>query len=122
MARKTWVGRVPLAGTGLVKGLDRIAGASFDVRGSEAFKNIPFGGVDAGAAQKGGYKADLKGRVESRTKYASELKGRELKVDEKASKAMLQNEIKAQQRKRARSTSATDIKEQTLLSKQRRMS
>ena len=108
-ARKTWVGRVPLAGTGLVKGLDRIAGASFDVRGSEAFKNIPFGGVDAGAAQKGGYKADLKGRVESRTKYASELKGRELTVDEKVQQTLLQNEIKAQQRKRARSTSATDI-------------
>lgn len=73
--RRTPLSRIPLAGTGLVKGLDKIGSASFDVRGSKAFGAIPFGGVDAGKAQKGGYKADLKARVEARTKYAKDLPG-----------------------------------------------
>jgi hypothetical protein len=94
MARKTWVGRVPLAGTGLVKGLDKIAGASFDVRGIGMGGGLKGVDIDAGAAQKGGYKADLKGRIESRTKYASELRGRELTNDEKVEQKLAQNDIK----------------------------
>lgn len=83
LARKTWVGRVPLAGTGLVKGLNRIATSSFDVRSTSALKQLPFGGVDAGSAQKGGYKADLKSRIESRTKYAAELRGAEFTKEDR---------------------------------------
>ena len=76
--RSTRVGRIPLAGTGLVRGLEGVAGGSFDVRGTGALKSIPFGSnIEAGTAQKGGYKADLKARIESRTKYAGELKGRD---------------------------------------------
>src|SRR3989344_7252178 len=110
MARKTWVGRVPLAGTGLVRGLDKIAGASFDVRGIGMGGGLKGMGVEAGTAQKGGYKADLKGRIESRTKYASELRGRELNDDEKARQIELQNKIKAEQRKRAKATTEAEIK------------
>jgi hypothetical protein len=80
--RTTRFARMPLVGTGIVKSLDKVAGSSFDIRGTSALKNLP-GGVDAGAAQKGGYKAELKSRIESRTKYASELTGKELTDEEK---------------------------------------
>lgn len=93
--RSTAFGRVPLVGTGLVKGLDRVAGASFDVRGTSALKKFPGGSIDAGAAQKGGYKADLKGRVDSRVKYAKSLKGRELTKEEKSEQTILQSRIKS---------------------------
>ncbi|TSC64949.1 MAG: hypothetical protein G01um101491_86, partial [Parcubacteria group bacterium Gr01-1014_91] len=52
---------------------DRGAKANFDIRGSEAFKNIPFGGVDAGAPKKGGYRAREEELVKSRTDYAKSL-------------------------------------------------
>src|SRR3989344_3615766 len=115
VARKTWVGRVPLVGTGLTKGLDRIAGASFDVRGIKAGGGLKaLGGIDAGEAQKGGYKADLKARTESRTKYASELKGRELNDQEKIDAAKLQAEIKNDtkdlQKLRARGADVATVK------------
>lgn len=77
--RGTRFGRLPLLGTGVVKGLEKVSGASFDIRGTSALKNIPGGGVDAGTAQKGGYKEELKKAVESRTKYAADLKGKEFK-------------------------------------------
>ena len=80
--RSTRFASVPIIGTGTIKGLDRAAKGSFDVRGSEAFKNIPFGGVNAGQAQKGGYQATLKEKIESRTKYASGLTGRGLTGEE----------------------------------------
>ncbi|MHB1163305.1 MAG: hypothetical protein ACYCZZ_02150 [Minisyncoccota bacterium] len=45
------------AATGRVmtRGLDRAATGSFDIRGTGALKNLPGGGIDAGAAQKGGF-------------------------------------------------------------------
>ncbi len=45
------------AATGRVmtRGLDRAATGSFDIRGTGVLKNLPFGGIDAGAAQKGGF-------------------------------------------------------------------
>ncbi|MDD3531511.1 MAG: hypothetical protein PHV99_02910 [Candidatus Pacebacteria bacterium] len=92
--RATPVARVPLVGTGLVKGLEKVGASSFDVRGTNVLKNVPLGSnIDAGAAQKGGYKADLKARIESRTKYAADLKGRDLTDDEKANLAIAQNEL-----------------------------
>lgn len=91
--RGTALGRVPLVGTGLVKGLDRVSTGNFDVRGTGALKNFPGGGIDAGIAQKGGYKADFKSRVESRTKYAKDLKGRELTGEEKGKQAVLMVDI-----------------------------
>lgn len=100
--RGTAFGRVPLVGTGLVRGLDKVATGSFDVRGTSALKNFPGGGIDAGAAQKGGYKADLKARTESRVKYAGEITGRELTDDEKVEQTVLQNKIKALQKQRGK--------------------
>ncbi|MDD2657562.1 MAG: hypothetical protein PHD04_02790 [Candidatus Pacebacteria bacterium] len=92
--RKTWVARVPLAGTGLVKGFDKLGSASFDVRGIKAGGGLKTLQIDAGEAQKGGYKADLKERTESRTKYAGDLKGRELTDEEKLRQTGTRNEIK----------------------------
>jgi hypothetical protein len=53
---------------------DRGAKGSFDVRGTSALKNLPFGGVDAGAAQKGGYRAREDELVKARTDYAKTLR------------------------------------------------
>jgi hypothetical protein len=100
--RHTAVARIPLAGTGLVKGLDKVGSASFDVRGAKVGGGLKGIGVDAGEAQKGGYKADLKSRIESRTKYAADLKGRELTDDEKAVLAPMQNELSRLEKLRAR--------------------
>jgi hypothetical protein len=55
---------------------DRGAKASFDVRGTSALKNIPGGGIDAGAAQKGGYKGIEDKAIKAREDYAKSLKGR----------------------------------------------
>ncbi len=77
--KSTSFGRIPLLGTGFVKGLDKVAGGSFDVRGMKTIGSLKDLGVDAGDAQKGDYKADLKARTESRTKYAADIKGKEFK-------------------------------------------
>lgn len=91
--KSTKVGRVPLVGTGLVKGLDKLAGGSFDVRGVKAGGGLKTLNVDAGDAQKGGYKADLKARTESRTKYASELTGKKLTDTQIAEIAEIEQKI-----------------------------
>lgn len=59
----TKTGRL-LAGT-----FDRGAKASFDVRGTKTFGNIPFGGVNAGEAQKGGYRARQEKSVSGHEEY-----------------------------------------------------
>ncbi len=97
--RSTRLGRVPLVGTGIVKGFDKVASGSFDVRGATLGGGLKAAGINAGDAQKGGYKADLKERIESRTKYAGELKGRELTDMEKARQAILQKEIADENKK-----------------------
>ncbi len=79
-ARKRGLSRIPVLGTNLTKAFEYGAKSSFDVRGTGALKNIPFGSnIDAGKAKEGGYKEELKQRVEARTKYAAELKGKEFK-------------------------------------------
>ncbi|MCX6787379.1 MAG: hypothetical protein NTY93_02550 [Candidatus Kaiserbacteria bacterium] len=78
-ARKRGISRIPVFGTNITKALEYGAKSSFDVRGTGVLKKLPYGGVDAGVAQKGGYKEKLKQQVESRTKYAAELKGKEFK-------------------------------------------
>ncbi len=107
--RKIGVGSVPLVGTGLVRGLDKIASGSFDVRGVAMGGGLKTLGIDAGTAQKGGYKADLKSRVESRTKYADELIGFELSPEKKAEQAALQNEIKRLQKARGQATTVAAV-------------
>jgi len=52
---------------------DRGAKASFDIRGTSALKNFPGGGVDAGAAQKGGYQAREARLIQDRMDYAKSL-------------------------------------------------
>ena len=58
----------------LAGGLDRGAKASFDIRGTKALGSLPYGGVDAGAAQKGGYAATEKASIKAREDYAKTLR------------------------------------------------
>jgi len=99
--RGTALGRVPLVGTGVVRGLENVAARSFDVRGAATAGGLKAMSIDAGAAQKGGYKADLKARIESRTKYAGELSGKDLTEDEKIDQKVLQDNIKATEKRLA---------------------
>jgi len=109
--RETWVGRVPLAGTGLVRGLEKIGTGSFDARGVKALGGLKGMGIDAGEAQKGGYKADLKERVDRRVKYAADLRGRELDDDEKVNQAVLQNQMKQAQKERGKAKTEQEVKD-----------
>jgi len=108
--RRTAFGRIPLVGTGVVKGFDRLGRSNFDARSSSALKDFPFGGVDAGKGQQGGYKADLKSRIEKRTKYAADLKGRELTPEEKVKRAFLVNELKKYEKERDAATDETGVR------------
>lgn len=101
LSRRIGLARVPLVGTGITRSFDRIGKSSFDVRGTSALK---LAGIDAGTAQRGGYQADLKRRIETRTTYAATLTGRELNDEEKVRQAVLQNQIKDKQKERARAT------------------
>lgn len=68
----------------LLAGLaDRGAKASYDVRGTSALKNIPGGGIDAGAAQKGGYRGTEDSAIKAREDYAKSLKERKQTRSEK---------------------------------------
>ena len=78
-ARKRGISRIPVHGTNLTKALEYGARSSFDVRGAKVGGGLKTIGVEAGKAQEGGYKEELKQRVEARTKYAAELKGKEFK-------------------------------------------
>ena len=49
--------------------LDRGAKASFDMRGTGVLRNLPRGGIDAGAAQKGGYKAKHEAAIKGHQDY-----------------------------------------------------
>ena len=111
MSRRFGLANVPIVGTRITRGLDRVATGSFDLRGVKQFGGLKATGVDTGEAQKGGYRADLKERVESRTKYASELKGRELNDKEKAEQAYWQNEVKKLERNKKNATSPEQIKD-----------
>jgi hypothetical protein len=108
--RGTALARVPLIGTGAVRGLERVATGSFDVRGVAMGGGLKGIGVEAGTAQKGGYRADLKGRIESRTKYASELTGEKLTDQETADVAVIENRI-AEMRKSQKGKTATQVME-----------
>lgn len=105
--RKSSFARVPLLGTGVVKGLERVGAASFDVRSTGALKQMPLGGVDAGDARKGGYKADLKARTDARVKYASDLKG-DLSAAEKETLAKTKLSLQSLQKKADRAVGTAD--------------
>jgi len=111
MARGSVISRIPLVGTGLTRGLEGVAASSFDVRGATLGGGLKAAGVNAGEAQKGGYRADLKARTESRTKYASELTGRELTDDEKIEQAAVQNQIKGLQKQRGKAQTKEEIRD-----------
>jgi hypothetical protein len=111
--KSTPLARVPLVGTGFVKGLDKLAGSSFDVRGTKVLKNFPGGSIDAGDAHKGGYKDDLKKAVESRTKYAADLKGKDFKdltEEDQLSLAKMQRQVEFLQNERKNATDPEDYK------------
>lgn len=77
--RSTRIARIPIAGTGLIKGLDKVATSNMDIRGAKFGGGLKGLGIETGDAHKGGYREDLKARVESRTKYAAEIKGKDFK-------------------------------------------
>lgn len=78
------LGRVPIVGRSLGKALNYGAKASFDVRGTGVLKTIPFGSqIDAGEAQKGGYRAREEAAIKGREDYAKTLTGREQTRKEK---------------------------------------
>ena len=84
--RNTRLATVPIIGTGIVKGLDKVATGSLDIRGSKAWSagTAALGGkIDAGKPQQGGYRKELSSQVEARTKYAATLTGRGLTGEEK---------------------------------------
>ncbi|MCX6786377.1 MAG: hypothetical protein NTU85_00955 [Candidatus Kaiserbacteria bacterium] len=111
--RNTRFASIPLLGTGVVKGLDRAAKGSFDVRGTGALKNFPGGGINAGQAQKGGYRAELKERIGKRTSYAAELTGRGLTGKEKESVALTEKNLKkAQEEHNTASTQMDSAREE----------
>lgn len=89
--RKTRFARIPLVGTGVVRGLEGVGKSSFDVRGTSYLKDFPMGSINAGDAQKGGYAGALKKQVDSRTKYAEGLRGRDLKGEENYQLAVLES-------------------------------
>ena len=71
--RNTRLARVPVVGRAVTGAFDRGAKASFDVRGTGALKNFPGGSIDAGAAQKGGFREWEKGKIKERQDYAKDL-------------------------------------------------
>lgn len=71
--QKSPLARVPIAGRLIAGGLDRGAKASFDIRGTSALKDFPLGGIDAGKAQKDGYRGAEKAAIKAREDYAKTL-------------------------------------------------
>ncbi len=69
---KSTLARVPIVGRGIMGALDRGAKGSFDLRATGAFKQFP-GGVEAGTAEKGGYRDWEKGKIKEREEYAKRL-------------------------------------------------
>jgi len=87
--RSSKLARVPVVGRSISGVLDRGAKASFDARATGTIKNIPFGGIGAGAAQTGGAKQSLDDAIKAREGYAKNLqltKGERAKQDEAKSR------------------------------------
>lgn len=53
--------------------LDRAATGSFDIRGTKAFSSLPFGGIDAGKAQKGGFEGARKQNIKEQEEAAKKI-------------------------------------------------
>lgn len=103
LARRSRIARVPILGRAVLGGLDRGAKGSFDIRGTKA---LGLAKVDAGKAQKGGYRDWEKERIKEREDHAKSLKqtsGEEAqqKVEEARKKQMDQTvqDIEAQNRR-----------------------
>lgn len=63
-------------------GLNRVGKGSFDVRGIKAGGGLNSLGVDAGVAQKGGFKASQDKAIKAREDYAASLKDRKITKEE----------------------------------------
>jgi hypothetical protein len=82
---------------------DRGAKGSFDIRGTSALKSFPMGGIDAGAAQKGGYRAGQEASVKGHQGYIKsvgeaidergEIKKDTVKMEETKKKAQEAHEV-----------------------------
>ncbi|MFA5996390.1 MAG: hypothetical protein WC790_01555 [Candidatus Paceibacterota bacterium] len=71
--RKTALSRAPIIGRAVSGALDSGAKANFDVRGAAIAGGLKGIGVDAGAAQKGGFRDWEKGKTKEREDYAKDL-------------------------------------------------
>lgn len=71
--RKSALSRAPIIGRAVSGALDSGAKASFDVRGAAISGGLKGIGVDAGAAQKGGFRDWEKGKTKEREDYAKTL-------------------------------------------------
>ena len=71
--RKMGLSRVPILGRTVSSVLDRGAKASFDVRGATIGGGLKGVGIEAGAAQTGGFREWEKGKIKEREEYAKTL-------------------------------------------------
>ncbi len=71
--KNTKAARIPVLGRTVSGALNKGASGSFDIRGIKSLKSIPGGGLNAGDAQKGGFKKSEEEAVKARVKYASSL-------------------------------------------------
>jgi len=62
-----------MTGRALSGTLDRVATGSFDVRGTGILQKLPFGGVDAGAAKKGGFTEARKQNIKTHEEEAKRI-------------------------------------------------
>src|SRR3989344_1105033 len=106
--------RVPILGRGLARGLGYGAKASFDVRGTSLLKNI--GGIEAGTAQKGGYRKEEEDAIKAREAYAKDL---QLSRPEREERARIETQ-RRQAEERARRTETQHATETRLATNQHR--
>ncbi len=71
--RNTKLARVPVVGRAVTGLFDKGATASFDVRGTGLLGKLPGGGINAGEAQKGGFKKWEEDKIKGRETYGKSL-------------------------------------------------
>lgn len=95
--KKSRLSRAPIIGRAISGTLDRGAKASFDVRGATIAGGLKAAGIDAGSAQKGGYRDWEKAKIKNREEYAKTLeqtKGeKEMQASEERRKKMMENTV-----------------------------
>lgn len=97
--------------------LDRGAKASFDVRGTKALSSLPFGGVDAGKAQEGGFR---KTQEDKAKRYKDYNDSRQKAIEEKGTTQQEEDTIVQAERVRENAEDAASSARQQLQREQQR--